>query len=94
MSQGLDCVRNAAKRRKKERFTALLHHVSVDLLRESFLALKRRAAPGGDGVTWKDYEAGLEGKLLDLHAGVHSGGCRALPVRRRGRRSCDASASP
>ena len=83
VSQGLDCVRNAAKQRKKEKFTALLHHVTVDLLRESFLALKRRAAPGVDGVTWEDYAAGLEGNLLDLHARVHSGGYRALPVRRR-----------
>ena len=83
MSQGLDRVRNAAKQRKKEKFTSLLHHVSVDLLRESFLALKRRAAPGVDGVTWEDYEVGLEGNLLDLHARVHSGGYRALPVRRR-----------
>jgi RNA-directed DNA polymerase len=79
----LDCVRNAAKQRKKEKFTALLHHVSVDLLRDAFLALKRRAAPGVDGVTWEDYEAGLEGNLLDLHARVHSGGYRAQPVRRR-----------
>jgi group II intron reverse transcriptase/maturase len=79
----LDRVRNAARQRKKEKFTALLHHVTVDLLRESFLALKRRAAPGVDGVTWEDYEVGLEGNLLDLHARVHSGGYRALPVRRR-----------
>jgi RNA-directed DNA polymerase len=83
VSQGLDRVRNAARQRKKERFTALLHHVTVDLLRESFLALKRRAAPGVDGVTWEDYDVGLEGNLLDLHARVHSGGYRALPVRRR-----------
>ena len=83
VSQGLDRVRNAAKQRKKEKFTSLLHHVTVDLLRESFLALKRRAAPGVDGVTWEDYEVGLEGNLLDLHARVHSGGYRALPVRRR-----------
>ena len=83
VSQGLDRVRNAARRRKKEKFTALLHHVTVDLLRESFLALKRRAAPGVDGVTWEDYEAGLEGNLQDLHARVHSGGYRAQPVRRR-----------
>jgi RNA-directed DNA polymerase len=83
VSQGLDRVRNAARQRKKEKFTALLHHVTVDLLRESFLALKRRAAPGVDGVTWEDYEVGLEGNLLDLHARVHSGGYRALPVRRR-----------
>jgi RNA-directed DNA polymerase len=83
VSQGLDRVRNAAKQRKKERFTSLLHHVSVELLREAFLALKRRAAAGVDGVTWEDYEAGLESNLLDLHARVHSGGYRALPVRRR-----------
>ncbi len=83
VSQGLDRVRHAAKQRKKEKFTALLHHVSVDLMRESFLALKRRAAPGVDGVTWEDYETRLEGNLLDLHARVHSGGYRALPVRRR-----------
>lgn len=83
VSQGLDRVRNAARQRKKEKFTALLHHVTVDLLRESLLALKRRAAPGVDGVTWEDYTAGLESNLLDLHARVHSGRYRALPVRRR-----------
>ncbi len=55
----------AARQRKKERFTALLHHVTVDLLRESFLALKRQAAPGVDGLTWKDYEADGEDKLHD-----------------------------
>jgi group II intron reverse transcriptase/maturase len=79
----VDRVRKAARQRKKEKFTSLLHHVSVDLLREAFLALTRRAAPGVDGVTWEDYEAGLEGNLLELHARVHSGGYRALPVRRR-----------
>ena len=83
MSQGLDRVRHAARQRKKERFTALLHHVTIESLRDAFLALKRRAAPGVDGVTWKDYEAGLEDNLLDLHARVHRGTYRALPVRRR-----------
>ena len=81
--QGLERVRQAARQRKKERFTALLHHVTVDLLRESFFALKRKAAPGVDGVTWQDYEVGLEGNLQDLHERVHSGTYRALPVRRR-----------
>lgn len=66
-----------------EKFTALLHHVTVDLLRDAFLALKRRAAPGVDGVTWLDYEADLEGNLQDLHARVHRGTYRAQPVRRR-----------
>src|SRR6267378_3078258 len=83
VSPGLDRVRNAAKQRKKEKFTALLHHVTVDLLRDAFLALKRRAAPGVDGVTWQDYEANLEGNLQDLHARVHRGTYRAQPVRRR-----------
>jgi group II intron reverse transcriptase/maturase len=79
----LDRVRQAARQRKKGKFTALLHHVTIDLLRDAFLALKRRAAPGVDGVTWKDYEAGLEGSLQKLHTRVHSGGYRALPVMRR-----------
>jgi len=83
VSPGLDRVRNAARQRKKEKFTALLHHVTVDLLRDAFLALKRRAAPGVDGVTWQDYEADLEGNLQDLHARVHRGTYRAQPVRRR-----------
>ncbi len=83
VSQGLDRVRHAARQRKKEKFTALLHHVTVDLLRDAFLALKRRAAPGVDGVTWQDYEADLEGNLQNLHARVHRGTYRAQPVRRR-----------
>jgi group II intron reverse transcriptase/maturase len=83
VSQGLERVRNAARQRKKEKFTALLHHVTIDLLRDAFLALRRRAAPGVDGVTWQDYEANLEGNLEELHARVHSGSYRALPVRRR-----------
>jgi len=83
MSQGRDRVRQIARTRKKEKFTALLHHVSVDLLRESFLALKRRAAPGVDGLTWQDYESGLESHLQDLHDRVQRGTYRALPVKRR-----------
>ena len=83
VSPGLDRVRHAARQRKKEKFTALLHHVTIDLLKDAFLALKRRAAPGVDGVTWQDYEAALEGNLQDLHSRVHRGAYRALPVRRR-----------
>jgi group II intron reverse transcriptase/maturase len=75
-------VRQAAKERKQKRFTALLHHVTVDLLRDSFYALKRNAAPGVDGVTWKEYETGLEGHLADLHSRVHRGAYRAQPSRR------------
>jgi group II intron reverse transcriptase/maturase len=83
VSPGLERVRKAARLRKKEKFTALLHHVTVDLLRDAFLALKRRAAPGVDGVTWQSYEENLEGNLQDLHARVHRGTYRAMPVRRR-----------
>jgi len=65
------------------RFTCLLHHVDVDSLREAFYALKRKAAPGVDGVTWEDYEADLERKLADLCDRVHRGGpYHPLPARR------------
>ena len=64
VSQALARIRQAAKLRKKERFTSLLHHVSVDLLRLSFFALKKDAAPGVDGLAWRDYETNnLEGNL-------------------------------
>jgi len=82
VSQGLRGVRQAARERKQERFTALLHHLSVDLLRDSFYALKPRAAPGVDGVTWEEYETGLEDRLVDLHNRVHRGTYRAQPSRR------------
>jgi group II intron reverse transcriptase/maturase len=83
VSQALARIRQAAKLRKKERFTSLLHHVSVDLLRLSFFALKKNAAPGVDGVAWRDYEANLEDNLEDLHDRVHRGAYRALPSRRQ-----------
>src|SRR5258708_35359826 len=83
VSQALGRVCQAAKERKKERFTALLHHVDVDLLRLSFYEIKRQAEPGVDGVTWQDYEADLENNLLDLHARVHRGAYRAQPSRRK-----------
>ena len=82
MSQGLDGVRKAAKERKQERFTSLLHHLNVELLRDSFYALKRRASPGVDGVTWQEYETGVEDRLIDLHSRVHRGAYRAQPSRR------------
>src|ERR1700687_3958836 len=82
MSQGLHGVRQAAKERKQERFTALLHHLSVGLLRDSFYALQRKASPGIDGVTWQEYETGLEDRLVDLHRRVHRGAYRAQPSRR------------
>src|SRR5271156_6486839 len=82
VSQGLAGVRKAARENKEMRFTSLLHHVSADLLRESFRALKRKAAPGVDGVTWGEYESGLEGRINDLHSRVHRGAYRAQPSRR------------
>src|SRR5260221_8568800 len=82
MSQGLDGVRKVAKERKQERFTALLHHLNVDLLRDSFYALQRKASPGVDGVTWQEYETGLEDRLVDLHGRVHRGAYQARPSRR------------
>jgi RNA-directed DNA polymerase len=83
MPQGLERVRKAAREDKEMKFTALLHHMTVDLLRESFYALKRKAAPGVDGVTWYEYETGLEERLVDLHSRVHRGAYRALPSRRQ-----------
>ena len=83
VSQALGRVRQVARARKKERFTALLHHINMDLLRLSFYALKRSAAPGVDGVRWKDYEAALESNLRGLHDRVHRGAYRALPSRRK-----------
>src|SRR3954464_9512558 len=83
VSQVLGRVRQAARQRKGERFTALFHHLSLNLLREAFFALKRDAAPGVDGLTWRDYEADLEPRLADLHARVHRGAYRAQPSRRR-----------
>src|SRR4051794_7015398 len=94
VSQALDRLRQAARQRKKERFTALLHHINLDLLRMAFLDLKRTAAPGVDGLTWQDYEADLEPRLRDLHDRVHRGACRALPSRRRYIPKADGRARP
>jgi RNA-directed DNA polymerase len=80
---GFERVRERAETEKKERFTALLHHVDVDLLRAGFSWLKRDAAPGVDGRTWRQYEQNLEANLVDLHARVHRGAYRALPSRRQ-----------
>jgi group II intron reverse transcriptase/maturase len=82
VSQALERIRQAARQRKKEKFTALLHHDSIDHLEEAFFELKEDAAPGVDELTWKEYEAELERKLEDLHSRLHRGGYRALPSRR------------
>jgi group II intron reverse transcriptase/maturase len=82
VSQALERIRKVARERKKERFTALLHHLNIDLLEEAFFELKANAAPGVDRLTWKDYEADLECNLEDLHDRVQRGAYRALPSRR------------
>ena len=79
---GLQGVREAAKRDKKMRFTALLHHLTPELLRASYFELKRSAAPGVDGVTWDAYGQGLEGRIADLHSRVHRSVYRAQPSKR------------
>jgi RNA-directed DNA polymerase len=82
VSLGLAGVRKAAKDRKELKFTALLHHLTTGLLRDSFYALKRKAASGVDGVTWKEYEIGLEDRIADLHGRIHRGAYQAQPSRR------------
>jgi RNA-directed DNA polymerase len=81
-SRGLEGVREAAKKDKALRFTALLHHVTEALLRDSFYSLRRQAAPGVDQMTWQEYEQGVEERIKDLHARVHRGAYRAQPSRR------------
>ena len=80
VSSDLDRVRQVARKDRDVRFTALLHHVSVDRLREAYRAISPNAAPGVDGVTWRDYGLDLEANLRDLHARVQRGAYRARPV--------------
>jgi RNA-directed DNA polymerase len=82
VSQGLARVRKAARERRQERFTTSLHHLTVDLLRDSFYALQRHATPGVDHLTWREYETGLDERLAALHRRVHRGNYRAQPSRR------------
>jgi RNA-directed DNA polymerase len=82
VSQALERIRKVARERKKERFAALFHHISPDLLEEAFYELKEDAAPGVDRLTWQGYEVDLEGNLEDLHDRVQRGAYRALPSRR------------
>jgi group II intron reverse transcriptase/maturase len=75
-------VREVARRDRKARFTALLHHVSLGRLRGAYWAIRPQAAPGVDGVTWAQYGQALEANLEDLHARVQQGRFRAMPSRR------------
>ena len=82
VTQAADRIRQFVQREPRERLTALLHHVTVDALRWAYFELKKDAAPGADGMTWRRYGKGLEGRLADLHDRVHSGAYRAMPSRR------------
>ena len=82
MSQGIDRLRQFVERNPEEKLNTLLHHINVDSLRAAFLALRRDAAAGVDGVTWQEYAEGLESRLADLKDRVHSGAYRATPSRR------------
>lgn len=81
-SRGLEGVRSAARRDRRQRFTALLHHITPQLLTDSLYALKRDAAAGVDGVTWKQYEAHWPERVHALHRAIHTGAYRAHPARR------------
>ena len=82
VSSDLDRVRQVARKDRDVRFTALLHHVTVERLEAAYRAIRPGAAPGVDGVTWRDYGQGLEENLRELHARVHRGAYRASPSRR------------
>ena len=75
-------IRDAVTRNRQGKLTALLHHISIDVLRASFFDLKKSAAPGVDEMTWADYVENIEANLANLHRRVHTGAYRALPSRR------------
>ena len=81
-SRGLLGVRETAKNRRELKFTNLLHHINVELLESSFYQLKKTAAVGIDGVSWHEYEQGLEERIADLHGRIHRGAYRATPSKR------------
>jgi RNA-directed DNA polymerase len=82
VTNALERVRQRARQKKKEKFTALLHHINPDTLKFAFYALKRDAAPGADGMTWEEYEQDIDGRIEDLHGRVHRGAYRPQPSRR------------
>jgi len=81
-SMGLEGVRQAARRNRRLRFTALLHHITSQLLMDSFYSLQKNAAAGVDGVTWREYEKILPQRVAEVHRMIHTGAYRATPSRR------------
>ena len=79
-------VREAASKNRKQSFTALLHHVTPELLESSFYGLKRQAASGVDGITWQEYSENLEDKIVDLHNRIQCGSYRPKPAAYSGER--------
>jgi group II intron reverse transcriptase/maturase len=94
VTSALDHVRQRARLKKKEKFTALLHHINPDTLRLAFYALKRDAAPGVDGMTWREYEQDLDRRIEELHGRVHGGAYRPQPARRTYIPKADGSQRP
>jgi len=93
-SNGVVAVRQAAQQDKHAKFTALLHHITVDHLKRSYFALERNAAPGIDGVTWQAYGENLDENLKDLHDRMHKGSYRTRPARRTSIPKADGSERP
>jgi RNA-directed DNA polymerase len=93
-SNGLVAVRRAARQSKSVRFTALLHHITIELLEQSYLSLERDSASGIDGVTWQAYGENLEERLTDLHDRIHKGSYRSRPARRTYIPKADGSRRP
>ncbi len=81
-SMGLEGIRNAARGDRRMKFTALLHHITPSLLVESFYDLKKDAAAGVDGMSWREYESVLYTRVHELHREIHTGAYRAQPSRR------------
>jgi RNA-directed DNA polymerase len=83
VQDALERVRQRALKDKKLKFTSLMHHITaIDTLREAYYSLKRDAAAGIDGQTWRHYEESLEENLQDLSVRLKRGAYRAKPVRR------------
>src|SRR5580704_1102488 len=94
VTQALARVRERARHKKKEKFTALLHHINPDSLMLAFYALKRDAAAGADGMTWEEYEQNLDARIEDLHGRIHRGAYRPQPARRTYIPKADGSQRP